>query len=86
LAKPNFVQLDGYGNTVYVTAVVAVLVVEVQSTDHEKIPARNWIYAHAQDFAITDVLQLATLKAFLPQPLNKQQTAGFHVFTYIRHL
>jgi hypothetical protein len=26
----------------------------VQSTDQEKSPARNAIYAHAQDFAVSD--------------------------------
>jgi hypothetical protein len=45
----------------------------------EKIPARN-IYAHAQDFSASDELLLAILKAFIPQPLNKQRTVGFHVF------
>jgi hypothetical protein len=37
------------------------------------------MYAHAQDFAAIDELLLAILKAFFPQPLNKQQTIGFHV-------
>jgi hypothetical protein len=46
----------------------------------EKIPATNAIYAHAQDFAASDELLLATLKAFIPLPLNKQQTIDFHVF------
>jgi hypothetical protein len=50
------------------------------SAYQEKIPARNEIYAHAQDFASSDELLLAILKAFIPQPLNKQQTVGFHVF------
>jgi hypothetical protein len=50
-------------------------------TGHEKIPARNSIYAHAQDFAVSDELLLAILKAFLLQPLNKQQTVGVHMFT-----
>jgi hypothetical protein len=40
----------------------------------EKIPARNAIYAHAQDFAAGDVLLQAILKTFISQPLNKQQT------------
>jgi hypothetical protein len=40
----------------------------------------NAIYAHAQDFAAGDELLLAILKAFIPQPLNKQQTTVFHVF------
>jgi hypothetical protein len=53
---------------------------EVLSAYQEKIPARNAIYAHAQDFAASDELLLAILKAFIPQPLNKQQTIGFHVF------
>jgi hypothetical protein len=38
------------------------------------------MYAHAQDFAASDELLLAILKAFIPQPLNKQRTIGFHVF------
>jgi hypothetical protein len=46
----------------------------------EKIPARNAIYAHAQDISAGDELLLAILKAFIPLPLNKQQTLGFHVF------
>jgi hypothetical protein len=52
----------------------------VLSAYKEKIPARNAIYAHAQDFAASDELLLAILKAFIPQPLNKQQTEVFHVF------
>jgi hypothetical protein len=52
----------------------------VQSAYQEKIPARNAIYAHAQDFAAGDVLLQAILKAFIQQPLNKQQTKVFHVF------
>jgi hypothetical protein len=50
------------------------------SAYQEKIPARNVIYAHAQDFSAADVLLQAILKAFIPQPLNKQQTKVFHVF------
>jgi hypothetical protein len=50
------------------------------SAYQDKIPARNTIYAHAQDFAASDELLLAILKAFIPQPLNKQQTIGFHMF------
>jgi hypothetical protein len=38
------------------------------------------MYAHAQDFSAGDELLLATLKAFIPLPLNKQQTKAFHVF------
>jgi hypothetical protein len=53
---------------------------QVLSAYQEKIPARNAIYAHAQDFSAADELLLAILKAFIPQPLNKQQTIGFHVF------
>jgi hypothetical protein len=53
--------------------------VQLLSAYQEKIPARNAIYAHAQDFAASDELLLAILKAFIPQ-LNKQQTIGFHVF------
>jgi hypothetical protein len=50
------------------------------STGQEKISARKSIYAHAQDFEVSDELLLAILKAFVPQPLNEQQTIGFHVF------
>jgi hypothetical protein len=50
------------------------------SAYQEKIPARNAICAHVQDFAAGDVMLLAILKAFIPQPLNKQQTKVFHVF------
>jgi hypothetical protein len=52
----------------------------IQSAHQEKIPARNAIYEHAQDFSAGDELLLAILKAFIPLPLNKQQTIGFHVF------
>jgi hypothetical protein len=54
-------------------------VTTVLSAYQEKIPASNAIYAHAQDFSAGDVLLLAILKAFIPLPLNKQQTIGFHV-------
>jgi hypothetical protein len=47
---------------------------KTQSTDQEKIPARNPIYVQDQDVAVSDELLLAILKAFLQQPLNKQQT------------
>jgi hypothetical protein len=50
------------------------------SAYQEKIPAWNAIYARAQDFAVSDELLLAILKAFIPQPLNKQRTIEFHVF------
>jgi hypothetical protein len=33
-----------------------------------------------KDIAAGDKLLLAILKAFIPQPLNKQQTKVFHVF------
>jgi hypothetical protein len=56
------------------------LVIHVQSAYQEKIPATNAIYAHAQDFSAGDELLLAILKAFIPQPLTKQQTKVFHVF------
>jgi hypothetical protein len=56
----------------------------VLSAYQEKIPARNAIYAHAQDFAAGDELLLAILKAFIPLPLNKQRTIGFHVFLRIQ--
>jgi hypothetical protein len=52
----------------------------VLSAYQEKTPVRNAIHAHAQDFAPSDELLLAMLKAFIPQPLNKQQTKVFHVF------
>jgi hypothetical protein len=52
----------------------------ILSAYQEKIPARNETYAHAQDFAASDELLLAILKAFIPQPLNKQQRKVFHVF------
>jgi hypothetical protein len=58
---------------------------QLLSTGQEKVPATNSIYAHAQDFTVSDELLLAILKAFIPQPLNKQQTAGFHLFAYTRH-
>jgi hypothetical protein len=54
--------------------------VEILSAYKEKIPARNAIYAHAQDFSAGGQLILAIPKAFIPQPLNKQQTIGFNVF------
>jgi hypothetical protein len=44
------------------------------STDHEKIPARNSTYAHAQGFAMRVELLLAILKASVPQHLNKQDS------------
>jgi hypothetical protein len=53
----------------------------ILSAYQEKIPARNAIYAHAQDFAASDVLLQAILKAFIPQPLNKQQTKVCHMFS-----
>jgi hypothetical protein len=46
---------------------------QVLSAYQEKIPARNEICAHAQDFTASDELLLATLKAFIPPPLNKHQ-------------
>jgi hypothetical protein len=53
---------------------------DIESAHQEKIPARNAMYAQEQDFAASDDLLLAILKAFIPQLLNKQQTIGFHVF------
>jgi hypothetical protein len=47
---------------------------ELLSAHQKKLPARNAIYAHAQDFSASDKLLLAVLKAFFPHPLNKQQT------------
>jgi hypothetical protein len=47
---------------------------DVLSAYQEKIPSRNAIYAHAQDFAASDELLLAILKAFFPQLLNKQKS------------
>jgi hypothetical protein len=52
----------------------------IQSAYQEKIPARNAVYAHAQDFAASDKLLLPILKAFIPPPLINQQTIGFHMF------
>jgi hypothetical protein len=54
------------------------------SAYQEKVLASNAIYAHAQDFAASDELLLAILKAFIPQQLNKQQTIGFQVFWWIQ--
>jgi hypothetical protein len=56
------------------------ILTHVLSAYQEKIPAKNAINAHAQDFSAGDELLLAILKAFIPQPLNKQQTIGFHMF------
>jgi hypothetical protein len=55
---------------------------QVLSNDHEKIPAMNSIYAHEQDFAVSDNLLLANLKAFIPQQLTEQEIIGFQVFMY----
>jgi hypothetical protein len=57
-----------------------ILIKLLLSAYQEKIPARNAIYEHAQDFSAGDELLLAILKAFIPLPLNKQQTIAFHVF------
>jgi hypothetical protein len=51
-----------------------ILIKLLLSAYQEKIPARNAIYAHAQDFSAGGELLLAILKAFIPIPLNKQQT------------
>ena len=40
----------------------------------EKIPVRNAMDAHAQDFLANDKLLLPILKAFVPRPLNTQCT------------
>jgi hypothetical protein len=61
-------------------------IAEVQSAGHKKTPARNYIYASVQDYAMSDKFPLAILKAFIPQPQNKQQTTDFHMFTYTLHL
>jgi hypothetical protein len=53
----------------------------VLSAYQEKIPARNAIYAHALDLSAGDELLLAILKAFIPLPLNKQQTIDFPALT-----
>jgi hypothetical protein len=58
--------------------------VKLLSAYQKKIPASNATYAHAQDFAASDELLLAILKAFIPQPLNKQETKDFHVFWWIQ--
>jgi hypothetical protein len=39
-------------------------VTDLLFTGREKIPARNSIYAHAQDYALSDELVVAILKAF----------------------
>jgi hypothetical protein len=54
-------------------------------TVHEKIPARNWIHAHAQDFVMSDELLLAIPKAFVPL-VNKQLTTGSVHSTSLSHL
>jgi hypothetical protein len=43
----------------------------VLSTSHEKIPDRNLVYWHVQDFAMNDKLLLAILKEFVLQQVNK---------------
>jgi hypothetical protein len=55
--------------------------VNVLSAYQEKIPARNAIHAHAQDFSAGDKLLLAILKAFIPLPLNKQDNRFSCVLT-----
>jgi hypothetical protein len=52
----------------------------LQSTVHEKSPARNSMSAHAQNIAVSEKLLLAILKASFLQAQNKQQT------TYTWHL
>jgi hypothetical protein len=42
----------------------------VLSAYQEKIPARNTIYAHAQDFVASDELLLAILKAVPPHAME----------------
>jgi hypothetical protein len=61
---------------------IVVLVHRLVNTGHRpgENPCWESIYAHAQDFAVSDELLLTILKAFVPQPLNEQQTTGFHVF------
>jgi hypothetical protein len=56
------------------------------STSRKKIALGISTCAHAQDFAASDKLLLAILKAFVLHPLNKQQAICFRVFTYTRHL
>jgi hypothetical protein len=59
----------------------------LQSTAHEKSPARNSMSAHAQNIAVSEKLLLAILKASFLQAQNKQQAMiGFRVFTYTWHL
>jgi hypothetical protein len=53
---------------------------------YEEVPGRHSIYAHAQDFAMSDELLLAMPKAFVPQQLNKQHTVLLHRIRYTRHL
>lgn len=55
------------------------------STGHEKTLARKSTYAHAQYLAMNDEFLLTMLKAFILQ-VSKQQTIGFPVFKYARHL
>jgi hypothetical protein len=49
----------------------------LQSTNQEKIPTKNSIYAHAQDFSVNDELLLAIVKALVPEPLNKLLSSVF---------
>jgi hypothetical protein len=57
-----FLALESNGKTILCRGKEKVL-----SAYQEKIPARNAIYAHAQDFSARDELLLAILKAFIPQ-------------------
>jgi hypothetical protein len=75
-----FTQVSNYGLEHAATKRLLKLSSKLLSVYQEKIPARNAIYAHAQDFTARDELLLAILKAFIPPPLNKQQTIGFHMF------
>lgn len=67
-------QVKDGGNVLQIWRVAA----RIQST----YPARNLTHAHVQDFAISDAMLLAILKAYVPQHVNKQHTIGSYVFTY----
>jgi hypothetical protein len=54
---------------------------QLLSVYQEKIPARNAIYAHAQDFSAGDELLLAIVKAFFPTTTEETTNKKvFHVF------
>jgi hypothetical protein len=73
-----------YGSDTNILIPKEKLSIKLLSAYQEKIPARNAIYAHAQDFEASNELLLSILKAFITQPLNKQRTIGLHVFWWIQ--